>query len=66
VDLLMEGSNGLGDYQCRQVLGGNYLRLNPALPDAIGLDDVSRVRQLRDLGATADLTAAIDWVRNTF
>jgi patatin-like phospholipase/acyl hydrolase len=66
VDLLMEGSNGLGDYQCRQVLGGNYFRLNPALPDAIGLDDVSRVRQLRDLGATADLTAAIDWVQNTF
>ena len=66
VDLLMEGSNGLGDYQCRQVLGGNYFRLNPALPDAIGLDEVSRVRQLRDLATSADLAPAIDWVRNTF
>jgi patatin-like phospholipase/acyl hydrolase len=66
VELLMEGSNSLGDYQCRQVLGGNYFRLNPALPEVIGLDDVSRVRQLRDLAASADLTAAIDWLHNTF
>jgi len=48
------------------VLGGNYFRLNPALPEVIGLDDVSRVRQLRDLAASADLTAAIDWLHNTF
>ncbi len=66
VGLLMEGSNGLGDYQCRQVLGGNYFRLNPTLPEAIGLDDVSRVRQMRELANAADLTAAIDWVQNTF
>jgi len=66
VDLLMEGSNGLGDYQCRQVLGGNYCRVNPVLPEVIGLDDVSRVRQLRDIAATADISGAIDWARNTF
>ena len=66
VGLLMEGSNGLGDYQCRQVLGGNYFRLNPTLPEVIGLDDVSRVRQMRELANSADLTAAVDWVRNTF
>ncbi len=66
VGLLMEGSNGLGDYQSRQVLGGNYFRLNPTLPEAIGLDDVSRVRQMRELANAADISAAIDWVQNTF
>jgi uncharacterized protein len=66
VDLLMEGSNGLGDYQCRQVLTGNYFRLNPTLPDDIALDDVSRVRQMRALATETDLSAAIDWVKNIY
>ncbi len=66
VDLLMEGSNGLGDYQCRQVLGGSYFRLNPTLPEAIGLDAVGRVVELEAIAAEADLSAAIEWLRNTF
>ncbi len=66
VDLLMEGSNGLGDYQCRQVLGGNYFRLNPVLPEAIGLDAVDRVADLEAIAEEADLGAAIEWLCNTF
>ena len=66
VNLLMEGSNGLGDYQCRQVLGANYFRLNPVLPEAIGLDAVGRVAELETIAADAELDAAIEWLRNTF
>lgn len=66
VDLLLEGSNGLGDYQCRQTLGDNYCRLNPMLPNEITLDDVVSMPLLKQLGAEADLADAINWLKTRF
>jgi len=33
VPLVLEGDADLADYQCRQLLGERYLRINPRLPD---------------------------------
>jgi patatin-like phospholipase/acyl hydrolase len=40
ISLMLEGSMGLADYQCRQLLETHYQRVNPVLPIEIGLDGV--------------------------
>jgi patatin-like phospholipase/acyl hydrolase len=66
LDIMLEGDQDLVDYQCHQVLGPQYKRVNPVLPFTIGLGDV---RYMRDLVAVADqvkLDDAIDWIRQNF
>mgnify|MGYP006172903089 CR=1 FL=1 len=38
-NLLLNGTSGIADYECRQLLGGRYHRLNPYLPERIDLDE---------------------------
>ena len=51
IDMLMDGSVGLADYQCKQLLGNCYHRVNANLPRRIGLDDF---KAIDDLIALAD------------
>ena len=46
IDILTSAASGLADYQCYQLLNERYCRLNPDLPDAIGLDDIGRIPDL--------------------
>ena len=32
IDMMLDGVMGVADYQCRQILGGNYFRLAPVFP----------------------------------
>ena len=41
VSLMLEGSTSLADYQCRQILGPRYFRLDPRLPEPIEMDEVA-------------------------
>jgi uncharacterized protein len=66
VSLMLEGSVGLVDYQCKQILGARYLRLNPVLPGPIGLDRVDRMDVLTQTALDFDLSEALDWVREFF
>lgn len=64
--LVMEGSTNLADYQCRQLLGRRYLRLNVHLPEAIGMDRVDQIPLLEDLATNADLSQAFTWLEAFF
>jgi patatin-like phospholipase/acyl hydrolase len=64
--LVMDGNNGVPDYQCQQLLGARYYRLNPILPRAIKLDNLAEVPFLKDLAHGTDLTAAIEWLHKNF
>ncbi len=60
--ILEESTSGTTDYQCRQILGDRYHRLNPPLPGEIALDEVDKIPQLKEIAAQADLTMTLDWL----
>jgi hypothetical protein len=66
VSLMLEGSVGLADYQCRQLLGKNYLRVNPILPIPIGLDGVDQIPLMKTLASQFDLSNAVVWLKKNF
>ena len=66
VNLVMEGSVGLADYQCQQLLGERYLRINPLLGRPIGLDQVDQIPYLQQIASQFDLGQTIEWIRRYF
>jgi hypothetical protein len=56
----------LADYQCQQLLGDRYLRINPLLPAPIGMDRVDKIPVLETIAQQADLKEAIDWIKRYF
>jgi patatin-like phospholipase/acyl hydrolase len=61
--LMVEGSVGLADYQCKQFLGKRYLRINPVLPRPIGMDRVDQIPLLKEVAEEVNLDAAIRWLK---
>ncbi len=66
VPLVLEGDADLADYQCRQFLGNRYLRLNPRLPEEIGMDEVAKSPLMAQIASQYDLDAAVEWLRRNF
>lgn len=63
IDLVLDGTSGVADYECRQLLGPRYHRLNPFLPERIDLDDVAKIPRLREIAERVMLEPALDWLR---
>ena len=65
LNVMMDGSVGVADFQCRQLLGKNYCRLEPIFPagKSFAMDDVSKVVDLMDLANSFDLTSTIAWLQ---
>lgn len=66
INLMFEGSSGLADYQCRQLLGERYFRLNPVLPIPISMDRVDQMPALRRIAAQQSLIETMDWISQNF
>lgn len=66
VDIILDGSTGVADYQCARLLGPRFYRLNPPLPAPIAIDDLSQVPALKHLAEQTDLTATVDWLRHQY
>lgn len=66
INLMLEGSAGLADYQCRQFLGNRYLRIDPLLPEPIGMDRVDKIPLMRRVAGAVDLTNAVRWLDRYF
>lgn len=60
--IFLEGSIGLVDFQCRQLLGERYLRLNPHLDKIVALDDPSEIPRLVEVAENFDLEPTIEWL----
>jgi hypothetical protein len=65
VKILFDGDLDIADYQCRQILGERYLRVNiPFPPDrSIALDDTGELPFLEEHAEKADLSPALNWIR---
>lgn len=66
ISLIMEGSQGLADYQCRQALNKRYVRLNPFLPIPISLDGLKDIPAMKDIAARQDISDVVKWLKRNF
>jgi hypothetical protein len=65
LDLMLDGVNGIADYQCMQLLGEHYHRVAPTFPPdkSIGQDAVHEIPYLVEFASSLDLSATADWLR---
>lgn len=63
VKLMLEGSMGVVDYQCQQILGERYHRISPVLTEAIDLDAWQKRDNLVRIAKNADLAETIAWLK---
>ncbi len=66
ITLMLDGGVGLADYQCRQLLGKHYLRLNPLLPVPISLDKINQIPLLKEIAAKTAVEGAVKFVTQYF
>jgi patatin-like phospholipase/acyl hydrolase len=65
ISVMMDGVNGIADYQCRQILGSRYHRLAPKFPPGvvIPLDAVKRVPEMIDFANNFPLDDTVAWMK---
>jgi uncharacterized protein len=65
LNVMMDGSVGVADFECRQLLGNRYCRVEPIFPAgrSFPMDDVSKIVDLMDLANSFDLTSAVAWLQ---
>jgi patatin-like phospholipase/acyl hydrolase len=63
--VMFDGTVGIADYQCRQLLGARYHRLAPrfAAGEAFPLDAIERIPELVAFAERVDLRPAAAWLR---
>ncbi|MDO9694201.1 MAG: patatin-like phospholipase family protein [Candidatus Latescibacteria bacterium] len=68
VSIMLDGTAGIADYQCHQILGDRYHRLAPVFPRgmSIPMDGVDRIPYMTEYAQSLDLTATIDWLKATW
>ena len=68
VSIMLDGTAGIADYQCRQLLADRYHRLAPVFPRgmSIPMDGVDRIPYMVDYAESLDLTATIDWLKTVW
>ncbi len=72
LNALMDGVSATNDYLCSQLLGSRYLRINPALPKSVALDDYSpaTMQMFEDTANgfinSSAWTQVSDWVQTNF
>lgn len=64
--LLEEGNNSIANFQCCQILGERYRRLNLFLPERIDVDDATKVPRLKELAEQVDLTEIVNWLKSNW
>ena len=66
---MLDGVMGVADYQCRQILGGNYHRLAPVFspPDmVIPFDGVKRIPDLVAFAEKVDISKTVEWLKTVW
>jgi len=66
LNILMDGSVGVADFESNRLLGERYHRLEPIFPagQSFALDDVGRMVDLIDFARSVDLTGTLTWLES--
>ena len=64
ISIMLDGTNGIADFQCEQILGDRYFRLAPTFPQGttIAMDDVDRIPELIEFANGLDLGPLAEWL----
>jgi len=64
VSLMLDGTAGIADYQCRQILGSRYHRMAPVFPPGVSIpmDAVDRIPEMVRFAEGVDLSETIHWL----
>ena len=67
LNVMMDGSVGVADFECRQLLGDRYCRVEPIFPagKSFAMDDVSKIVDLMDLANSFDLAGTVAWLQTS-
>jgi patatin-like phospholipase/acyl hydrolase len=65
VELMLSGTAGIADYQCKQILGKQYHRLAPTFAPGISIpmDGVQHIAYMIDFAQKLDLGETIKWLK---
>ena len=65
VSLVVDGTAGITDYQCRQILGDRYHRLAPVFTGGktVSLDDVKKVPYMIEFAESLPIGETIKWLK---
>lgn len=66
INIMLEGSQGLVDFQCRQILGDHYLRVDPVLPREIGMGSIKYIPELLETANQVDVAPIVEWLKRYF
>ena len=68
INLMMDGVNGIADFQCKQILGERYHRLAPKFPPgvSIALDDVKRVPDMINYANSINVKNTVAWMKENW
>jgi patatin-like phospholipase/acyl hydrolase len=64
LSIMFEGPSGIADYECAQILGSRYHRVNPVLSEPIGLDAIDRIPTLEQIAEQVDLADTQRWIEH--
>lgn len=64
LNVMMDGSVGVVDFECKQLLGNRYCRVEPIFPagKSFPMDDVSKIVDLMDQATSFDLADTVAWL----
>ena len=65
ISVMVSGTMGVADYQCRQLLGATYRRLNRTLEHGVAIDDASteNLDYLVSAASGVRLTSTVHWLK---
>lgn len=66
IDMLFDASAKIADFQCAQLLGDSYFRLNPRLNSEISFDSWQKLPELLEYSQDVDLYDALKWLRKNW
>jgi patatin-like phospholipase/acyl hydrolase len=66
ITIMIDGVSGVADYQCRQLLGPRYLRLDVLFDRDIGLDNVDEMSYLVQLADREEINETQKWFSNYY
>jgi len=68
IRLMLDGTTGIADYQCHQMLQGRYHRLAPVFPGGVNvpMDAVDKIPYLVEFAEALPLQDTINWLLQTW
>lgn len=68
INLMLDGTAGIADYQCRQMIGERYHRLAPVFPagTTVPMDDVDKIPYMIEFAEALPIDKTIEWLKRTW